>query len=128
MKRTIVAVAVGATAFGSIYGLAASLGVSSDTLGSGSAAVAACQAVTDVVNVAYAPSYSTGSYKTTTVTLTGLLSTCYNKTAFVTVTGINSLSTTPVSVSGPTGATGTATISIAAVAADITGVSVAISG
>jgi hypothetical protein len=128
MKRTIVAVAVGATAFGSIYGLAASLGVSSDTLGSGSAAVAACQATTDVVNVAYTPSYTTASYKTTTVTLTGLLSSCYNKTAFVTVTGTNSLASAPVSVSGSSGATGTASFTVAAVAADVTGVSVAISG
>ena len=128
MKRTIVAVAVGATAFGSIYGLAASLGVGSETLGSGTAAVAACQATSDVVNVTYAPTYTAGAYKTTTVTLTGLLSTCNNKTAYVTVTGTGSLASSPISVSGSTGTAGTASFSVAALASEVTGVNVAIAG
>jgi hypothetical protein len=129
MKKTLLALAVGATAFGSIYGLAASLGVSSDTLGEGSTAVAACQATTSPVNVKYTPAYTATGYQTTSITLTGLLPSCDNKSVFVTLTGTNGLSTSPVSVTGNTGTSGgTLTITAAAPAADVTGVRVAITG
>jgi hypothetical protein len=129
MKKILLALAVGATAFGSIYGLAASLGVGSDTLGSGTAAVAACQAVTSPVNVTYAPTYTAGDYQTTSVKLTGLTSACYNKNVFITVTGTGALASAPVSVTGVTGSTGTtASFTVAALASEVTGVNVAVAG
>jgi len=67
MKRAILAITIAAVVGTGIYGLAASLGVSSDTLGAGSAVVAACQSAT--INVAYDSSYTTSGYQTTTVHL-----------------------------------------------------------
>jgi hypothetical protein len=128
MKRTVLAVAVGTTAFGSIYGLATSLGVNSDTLGSGTAVVAACQ--TTPVTVTYAPSYVAGSgYKTTTVSITGLAAGCANKSVFVTVTGsTGALATTPVSATTSTGTGSSVNLTVAALASEVEGVNVAIAG
>jgi hypothetical protein len=44
MKRVVITLAIGVAVFASVYGFAASLGVSSETLGAGSTAVAACRA------------------------------------------------------------------------------------
>jgi hypothetical protein len=127
MKRILIAAVIGTTAFGSIYGLAASLGVNSDTLGSGTAVTAACQ--TGAVTVKYTPAYVAGSgYEATTVSITGLTSTCNNKSAFVTLTGTGALATTPVSVTGNTGTTGTLNLTVAALASEVEGVNVAIAG
>lgn len=72
MKRAIIAIALAAVIGTGIYGLAASLNVTSDTLGAGSAVVAACQ--TGAINVTYATTYSASQpgYQATTVTLNGL--------------------------------------------------------
>lgn len=132
MKRTVLAVAVGTTAFGSIYGLAASLGVSSNTLGSGTAVVAACQ--TNPVTVKYTPTYVSGTYKATTVSITGLESTCVGKTAFVTLTGTGALATTPVQANDVVPAivspatTTSLDITTTVLASEVTGVNVAIAG
>jgi len=67
MKRAILAITIAAVVGTGIYGLAASLGVSSDTLGSGSAVVAACQSAT--INVAYDSTYAATGYQATTVHL-----------------------------------------------------------
>jgi hypothetical protein len=132
MKRSLIALAVGTTAFGSIYGLAASLGVNSDTLGSGTAAVAACQ--TNPVRVTYTPTYVAGTgYKATTVSITGLESTCVGKSAFVTLTGTGALAT-PVQATGTVpsitspATTTTLDITTAVIASEVTGVNVAITG
>jgi hypothetical protein len=72
MKRMLIALGIAGVMFGGVYGLAASLNVSSATLGAGTAAVAACQSGT--VNVTYTPTYSataTAGYRATDVTLTG---------------------------------------------------------
>src|SRR5947207_2770265 len=91
MKRTVIALLVAGGVFASTYGLAASLGVSSTSLGAGSSVVAACQAGT--VSVSYTASYSQSSpagYRATTVTL-GSLDTspsgCGGMAARVTLTG-----------------------------------------
>ena len=55
MKRALTAAAIGLVVFSGVYGFAASLSVTSDSLGAGSSAVAACQAA--ALNVTYAPSY-----------------------------------------------------------------------
>ena len=89
MKRALIALAVAATVFGGIYGLAASLNVTSSTLGAGTSVVAACQ--TDAINVTYVPTYdatATAGYDATTVTLNGLVTaTCGGKDYKVTLTG-----------------------------------------
>jgi len=86
MKRIIGAAAAGVVAFSGIYALAASLSVTTNTLGAGTTAVAACQSAT--LNVAYGPSYVAGSgYETTTVTVTNLQSTCYSVPYKVTLYG-----------------------------------------
>jgi CO/xanthine dehydrogenase Mo-binding subunit len=46
MKRVIAALFAGVLTFGSVYGLAASLNLTSDSLGAGTAVVASCQAAT----------------------------------------------------------------------------------
>ena len=127
MKRALIAAAVGTTAFGSIYGLAASLGVNSATLGSGTSVVAACQATP--VTVTYTPAYTAGTgYEATTVSITGLAAGCANKSAFVTLTGTGALATTPVSVTGSTGTGTSMNLTVAALASEVTGVNVAIAG
>jgi hypothetical protein len=75
MKRMLIALSVGAVAFGGIFGLANSLVVSSTTLGSGTDQVVACQATP--VNVSYTP--DTPDSGDTTVTVGSLASTCNNK-------------------------------------------------
>ena len=58
MKRILGAIAAGVVAFSGIYALAASLSVTSDNLGAGTAAVAACQSAT--LNATYTPLSYTG--------------------------------------------------------------------
>jgi hypothetical protein len=70
MKRVLTALLIGGVLFAGIYGLAASLNVSSATLGAGNTAVASCQAGT--LSVSYSSSYNaaaTAGYRATTVTV-----------------------------------------------------------
>src|SRR5438876_819035 len=90
MKRAIMAIAIGAVVFGTVYGFAASLSVTSASLGAGSTAVAACQS--GALNMTYTPSYQSGlpGYAATTVTVNGLDLTaphCGGATIKVTLTG-----------------------------------------
>jgi len=87
MKRIVGAIVVGAAAFSGIYALAASLSVTSDSLGAGNVAVAACQAAT--LNVTYTPTYVPGisAYSTGSVIVNGLASTCYSVPYKVTLYG-----------------------------------------
>ena len=59
MKRMAITLIIGVAVFATVYGFAASLGVSSDTLGAGNSAVAACQA--GVLSVSYSPTYNAGA-------------------------------------------------------------------
>ena len=129
MKRILSVVAAGLIAFGAVYGLAASLNLTSDSLGAGNATVAACQSAT--LNATYTTSYSATApgYTVGTVTVTGLAATCYTKPYKVT------LSTTAGAslgeATGTTPATGTSfavTFTPAVSAASVTGISVVISG
>jgi hypothetical protein len=72
VKRFLVALLVSATVFGAIYGLAASLGVSSQKLGAGNSAVAACQAATLTAGYATVYDSTIPGYKVGVVTVTGL--------------------------------------------------------
>lgn len=86
MRRGIVALVVAGAVFGAVYGLAATLNVSSATLGAGSSAVAACQATP--LTVSYATSYQAGSgYRVGVVTVSGLAAGCYTKPYRLSLTG-----------------------------------------
>ena len=134
MKRAIVAVLTGGLLFGGIYGLAASLGVSSDSLGAGSSVVAACQAGT--LGVSYTPSYNSGApagYRATTVTVTNIdtsAAACGNKSIRVTLTGPGGSNASLGEQTGTTPSSGsTMGFTFNGVSAsDVTGVHVAIAG
>lgn len=129
MKRVLAALFAGLITFGGIYGLAASLNLTSDSLGSGNATVAACQA--GALNATYTTSYSatTPGYTVGTVTVTGLAASCYSKVYKITLSGAGSVSLGEAT--GTTPAAGTsfaATFAPAVSAASVTGISVVLSG
>ena len=130
VKRAVVALLVGGLIFAGVYGLAASLGVSSSTLGSGNSSVAACQGAT--LTPSYATSYDSTipGYKVGVVTVSGLASTCYTKSFRIAL--VNSSNTSLGEVTGTTpssGSTFTADFSSSSVsAATVTGVHVTIAG
>jgi len=129
VKRVLIAVLAGTMTFGAVYGLAASLNLTTESLGAVNNTVAACQA--GALNATYTSSYSTTvpGYAVGTVTVTGLASTCYSKAYKITLSGSGNASlgeatgTTPAS-----GTTFAATFSPAVNAASITGIAVVISG
>jgi hypothetical protein len=130
----LIAACVGAVVFGSIYGLAASLGVSSQKLGAGDSAVAACQSAT--LTAGYATAYDSGipGYKVGVVTVSGLDTTsatnCASKAFKVTLTNTANASLAEVTGTTPaSGTTFTADFTASGVpAAATTGVHVVISG
>lgn len=129
MKRVMAAMFAAILTFGLVYGLAASLNLTTDSLGAATTTVAACQA--GAMNATYSSSYSTSlpGYSVGTVTVTGLASTCYSKPYKITMAGAASASLGEAT--GTTPASGTsfsATFSPAVSAASITAVSVVISG
>lgn len=127
-KKIILPVVAAATVFGGVYGLAASLGLTSDSLGAGQAVVAACQATP--MNATYTSTYSatTPGYNTTTVTITGLASGCYGKAYRVTVSDSSNTSLAESTGTAPlSGSTVTMTLTNAS-AASIGGVAVVFSG
>jgi len=128
VKRVALALVVGGVVFGGVYGLAASLNLTSDSLGAASQSVAACQSGT--LNAQYTSSYSSTvpGYTVGTVTVTGLTSSCYSMPYRITLGGSGNSSlgeatgTTPAS-----GASFAATFSPAVNAASVTGVDLVIS-
>ena len=129
MKRVLAALLAGLMTFGVAYGLAASLNLTGDSLGAGTATVAACQAGT--LDASYATSYSASApgYAVGTVTITGLTSACYGMAYRITLSGAEGTSLGEVSGTTPTSGTNfSATFSPAVAAASVTGISVVISG
>jgi hypothetical protein len=127
-KKLAIAVAAGATIFGGVYGLAASLSLTSDSLGAGQAVVAACQST--AVNATYAPAYASTvpGYSVATVTLTGLTSSCYGKAYRVTLSdGSNASLAEATGTTPSTGSTVVATFPTLS-AASVQGIAVVISG
>ncbi len=129
MKRILIMTAAAVLTFGTVYGLAASLNLATDSLGAANTTVAACQA--GQLTATYSSSYSSGTpgYTVGTVTVTGLAATCFSKAYKVTLSGSGNTSlgeatgTTPAS-----GTTFAATFSPAINAASVTGISVVVSG
>jgi hypothetical protein len=128
MKRILGAIAAGVVAFSGIYALAASLSVTSDNLGAGTATVAACQSL--ALNATYTPlTYTSGTgYTAATVTVTNLQSSCYSVPYRVTLYG--STGTSLGEATGTTPATGSsfAAAFTAVSAASVTGVAVVLGG
>jgi hypothetical protein len=129
MKRVLVAIIAGMITFGAVFGLAASLNLTSDSLGAGTAVVASCQGAT--LNAAYTSTYSAAApgYTVGTVTVTGLAATCYSKPYKITLSGAANASLGEAT--GTTPAVGTsfaATFAPAVAGASVTGISVVISG
>jgi hypothetical protein len=129
MNRTIGAVLAGLMTFGLVLGMAASLNLTSDGLGSATTTVAACQA--GALNATYTSTYSAlaPGYTVGTVTITGLASTCYTKPYKVTLSGAAGTSLGEATGTTPgAGTTIAVTFSPAVSAASITAINVVISG
>jgi hypothetical protein len=129
MKRTLIALLVAGAVFGAVYGMAATLNVSTSTLGEGSSAVAACQATP--LTVSYATSYQAGSgYKVGVVTVGGLAAGCYTKPYKIVLTGTAEASLGELTGTTPgSGTSFTADFTAANVAAaSVLGVHLVISG
>ena len=126
--RRVAAVTVGGLGFLSLGGIAvaAGMGVTSSSLGAGSATIAACQ-VTGSITSTYVPPTASGSdvvdtgvgYGLTSVTLKGIHAGCATKTVYVTI--VDSTATTKVLGSGSigigaiaTGSTGTVQVLLTA--------------
>src|SRR5437870_12113341 len=101
----LMALVIGAVVFGAIYGLAASLNVSSKTLGAGNSSVAACQSATLTASYATAYDSTIPGYKVGVVTVSGLQSTCYSMAFKVAL--VNSSNSSLGEVSGTAPASGT---------------------
>jgi len=131
MKRALIATGLAAIVFSGIYGLAASLGVNSGTLGAGTAAVAACQST--AVDVSYVPTYSDTipGYEATDVTLDGLdtaLAACGDKSFKITLSDGADASLGEYTGTTPTSGTSVTVTASNVAAADVEAVHVTIYG
>jgi hypothetical protein len=130
MKRLLLALAVATVVFGGVYGLASSLNVSSQSLGSGTSAVAACQA--GALTVTHATSYESAitAYEVGVVTVSGVQAGCYSKGFKVALTNAANASLGEVTGTVPASGTSfTADFASSNVpAASATGVHVVIAG
>ncbi len=129
MKRILVAIVLSLLTFATAYGLAASLNLTTDSLGAAQTTVAACQAA--AMNATYTTSYSssTPGYTVGTVTVTGLAATCYSKAYKITLSGAANASLGEATGTTPSSGTSfAATFSPAINAVSVTGISVVITG
>jgi hypothetical protein len=127
MKRYLVPIVAGVTVFGAVTAFAATLNVSTQSLGSGNATVASCNTNAAVT---YTTAYSAAvpGYKVATAPITTAVA-CATKTYKVTLTGAGNASL--AELTGPLDAAGAAAPDFSASnisAALVTGVSVVISG
>ncbi len=135
MKRLVLALTIATVVFGGVYGLAASLNVNTQTLGSGNSAVAACQSATLTMSYTTAYDSAVPGYEVTAVNVSGLDTTsgtnCASKAYKITLTG--SGNTSLLESTGTTPASGTtfSTASLASsnvLATNVTGIHVTIAG
>jgi len=129
VKRALIIAVAGVLTFGAVYGFAASLNLTTDSLGAANTTVAACQA--GAMTATYTSSYSSSApgYTVGTVTVTGLAATCYSKAYKITLSGAANASLGEATGTTPSSGTSfAATFSPAVSAASVTGISVVISG
>ena len=131
-RRLAIALMVGAITFSIVYGVAASLGVSGNTLGSGTGTVTSCDS--NGVATSYATAYDStvAGYEVTTVSVAGLATPgCDGKSMKVTLVGSgdSSLGEQTVTLATPAADPTTLDFSSANVlASDVVKVAVVISG
>lgn len=131
-RRFGIALIVGAVTFSVIYGVAASLSVSGNTLGSGTGSVTSCDS--NGVSTSYATAYdaSVAGYEVTTVSVTGIATPgCDGKSLKVTLIGTSDASLAEQTVTLATPAADPTTLNFASsniLAGDVLKVSVVISG
>lgn len=84
--KLVIATAVALTAFGGVYGFAASLGITTSGLGAGSAVVAACGTGT---TVSYSTTYTAAisGYSVSQVNLASIPAACLSKSYNIQLTG-----------------------------------------
>lgn len=129
MKRALIVALAGVLTFGAVYGFAASLNLTTESLGAADTTVAACQS--GAMTATYTNSYSASvpGYAVGTVTVTGLAATCYSKAYKITLSGSGGTSLGEATGTTPSsGSSFAATFSPAVNAVSITGISVVISG
>jgi len=129
MKRVLAAIFAGVVVFGAVLGAAASLNLTTDSLGAATTTVTACQA--GALDATYTSTYSATApgYTVGTVTVNGLAATCYSLAYKITLSGAGNASLGEAT--GTTPASGTsfsATFAPAVGAAAVTGISMVISG
>lgn len=129
-QRLIIPVVAGIAVFGTVSAFAASIDLSSQTLGADDAVVAACDATTTIV-ASYTTTFVTGGYAVDGVALTSPAA-CVGKLVKVTLT--DAAGAALASVEGPVTATSTslpvptALPAVPAFAAEVVGISAVIAG
>lgn len=133
-KKIFAGAVVGTAVFAGVFASAASLGVSTETLGAGGTSVASCD--TDGVRATYTTAYDKAvpGFKVSTITVTGIADTCKNLSYKIQATKTDGTALT--AATGTLGAftTGTTDNSVAATpdallkAAEVEGVYIVISG
>jgi hypothetical protein len=84
-KRLLAGVAAAGIIGGGVYGFAATLTPTSDTVGAGNTTVASCD--TDGVNVDYTSAWDTNRYEVASVTVSGIDASCIGDNIGVTLLG-----------------------------------------
>ena len=127
-KVALIAGATGAVVFTGIYGFAASLNLTTSTLGAASTTVAACQAGT--LTATYAPTYSATipGYQAGVITIGGLTSTCYSMPYKITLSGAGGTSLGEVTGTTPNTGTSFNTTAETSSAASVTAINLVING
>jgi hypothetical protein len=129
-KKSILAIVVGLLVFSSAYAFAATLGVTSSSLGAGNASVTSC---TSTVAAAYTTAYDSTipGYRVSGVNLNNLTA-CSGKTITIDLTGASNASLTQVTytvlAADATAGNKTITVGGSINAGSVTGVSVALAG
>ena len=130
MRRALVAILLALTSFAAVYGFAATLSAGASPLGAGSGAVASCQAgvtATGASTVVY--DSISGGYKISGITVEGIDAACAGKAVSVTLTGAaNGILSTIAGVVPAGGGSLALSPGATVAAANVTGISVAISG
>lgn len=110
-KKLLVGLTMGGVVFAGSFAMAANLGVTSNTLGAGSADVISCDS--DGVTTGYSPSFNntTAKFEFSAVSVTGVATACAGKTMTVYVTN-QSGSTTLANGSLTVGSSGTESVTL----------------
>ena len=132
-RRMLFATLLALTMFGAVYGFAATLSVSATALSAGNASLPSCQvgSPTSSYGLAYDSTVGTsGGYKVSSVTVSGLTAACASKTVSVVLTDSSNAQLATGSATIPAGGGSVAISSLTgtAPASSVSGVQIAING